>query len=68
MQVDVALVEVGIGGEYDCTNIIREPTVVGITSLGFDHTFLLGDTLDKIAWHKAGICKVRDTTYEQSVS
>ncbi|KAJ8038851.1 Folylpolyglutamate synthase, mitochondrial [Holothuria leucospilota] len=56
-KVDVALVEVGIGGEYDCTNIIREPTVVGITSLGYDHTFLLGDTLDKIAWHKAGICK-----------
>ncbi|XP_071820478.1 folylpolyglutamate synthase, mitochondrial-like isoform X2 [Apostichopus japonicus] len=56
-KVDVALIEVGIGGEHDCTNIIRQPTVVGITSLGMDHTFLLGETLGQIAWHKAGICK-----------
>ncbi|XP_070531989.1 folylpolyglutamate synthase, mitochondrial-like isoform X2 [Ptychodera flava] len=56
-KVDVAIVEVGIGGAYDCTNVVRCPVVTGITSLGMDHTSVLGDTLDKIAWHKAGICK-----------
>ncbi|XP_063965971.1 folylpolyglutamate synthase, mitochondrial-like isoform X1 [Lytechinus pictus] len=56
-KVDVAIMEVGIGGEYDCTNIIRKPVVVGITSLGMDHIGVLGNTIDKIAWHKAGIIK-----------
>lgn len=56
-KVDVAIVEVGIGGQYDCTNIVRNPIVCGVTSLGIDHTGMLGDTLDKIAWHKAGIFK-----------
>ncbi|XP_011676566.1 folylpolyglutamate synthase, mitochondrial [Strongylocentrotus purpuratus] len=56
-KVDVAIMEVGIGGEYDCTNIIRKPVVVGITSLGIDHIGVLGNTIDKIAWHKAGIIK-----------
>lgn len=37
----------------------RNPIVCGVTSLGIDHTGMLGDTLDKIAWHKAGIFKVR---------
>ncbi|XP_019643667.1 PREDICTED: folylpolyglutamate synthase, mitochondrial-like isoform X2 [Branchiostoma belcheri] len=56
-KVDVAVIEVGIGGAYDCTNIVRSPVVCGITSLGLDHLPLLGDTIDKIAWHKAGIIK-----------
>jgi len=56
-QVDVAVIEVGIGGEYDCTNIIRKPVVTGITSLGLDHTSLLGNSISEIAWHKAGIMK-----------
>ncbi|XP_072015626.1 folylpolyglutamate synthase, mitochondrial-like isoform X2 [Amphiura filiformis] len=56
-KVDVAIMEVGIGGTYDCTNIHRCPTVVGISSLGIDHTSLLGDTIKEIAWQKAGICK-----------
>ena len=56
-QVDVAVVEVGIGGTYDCTNILPSPIVCGITLLDMDHTSLLGDTIDKIAWHKAGIMK-----------
>ncbi|KAI3372664.1 hypothetical protein L3Q82_022712, partial [Scortum barcoo] len=56
-HVDLAVVEVGIGGQYDCTNIIRKPWVCGITSLGFDHCSLLGDTIEKIAWQKAGIFK-----------
>ncbi|XP_046403266.1 folylpolyglutamate synthase, mitochondrial-like isoform X2 [Ischnura elegans] len=55
--VDVAVIEVGIGGENDCTNVIRKPVVIGITTLGIDHQKILGDTLDKIAWQKAGIMK-----------
>nr|CAD7434075.1 unnamed protein product [Timema monikensis] len=56
-EVDVAIVEVGIGGEYDCTNILRQVNIVGITSLGLDHTSLLGTTVEEIAWQKAGIMK-----------
>lgn len=55
--VDVAIMEVGIGGTYDCTNIIRKPVVTGITALGLDHTSLLGNTIADIAWHKSGIMK-----------
>ncbi|KAL4869420.1 hypothetical protein BDV12DRAFT_167736 [Aspergillus spectabilis] len=55
--VDVAVIECGIGGEYDCTNIIEQPAVTVITSLGIDHTALLGSTIDEIAWHKGGIIK-----------
>ncbi|XP_037255826.1 folylpolyglutamate synthase, mitochondrial isoform X1 [Falco rusticolus] len=56
-KVDLALVEVGIGGAYDCTNIIRAPVVCGVSSLGIDHTSILGDTMEKIAWQKGGIFK-----------
>ncbi|CAG8454831.1 14593_t:CDS:10 [Cetraspora pellucida] len=56
-KVDVAIMEVGIGGEYDSTNIIEKPTVCGISSLGIDHQRYLGETIDLIAWHKGGICK-----------
>ncbi|NXE35291.1 FOLC protein, partial [Ptilorrhoa leucosticta] len=56
-KVDLAVVEVGIGGTYDCTNIIREPVVCGVSSLGIDHTSILGDTMEKIAWQKGGIFK-----------
>ncbi|XP_033642986.1 folylpolyglutamate synthase, mitochondrial-like isoform X1 [Asterias rubens] len=56
-KVDVAVIEVGLGGSYDCTNIIRKPVVVGITSLGLDHMAILGDTIEEIAWHKAAISK-----------
>ncbi|KIH60720.1 protein FolC [Ancylostoma duodenale] len=55
--VDVAIVEVGIGGEYDATNIVQHPVVCGITTLDIDHTSILGTTLPEIAWHKAGILK-----------
>ena len=50
------VLEVGLGGRLDATNVV-EPTVCGITSLGLDHTEVLGDTLDKIAAEKAGIIK-----------
>lgn len=55
--VDVAVVETGVGGEYDATNIVSRPAAAGISTLGIDHVFVLGDTVDKIAWHKAGIMK-----------
>jgi dihydrofolate synthase/folylpolyglutamate synthase len=54
--VDVAVVEVGLGGRLDATNVIT-PEVSVITSLSLEHTYLLGDTLDKIAFEKAGIIK-----------
>ena len=55
-QVAVAVVEVGLGGRLDSTNIIR-PDVCLITTIGYDHTDMLGETLDKIAYEKAGIIK-----------
>ncbi|KHN74839.1 Putative folylpolyglutamate synthase [Toxocara canis] len=56
-KVDVAIVEVGIGGEHDCTNVIKNPVVCGVTTLDLDHTSILGKTLEEIAWQKAGIFK-----------
>ncbi|GAB7355800.1 hypothetical protein MBLNU459_g6477t1 [Dothideomycetes sp. NU459] len=55
--VDAAVIECGIGGEFDSTNILVKPSVTAVTSLGIDHTAMLGDTIDSIAWHKAGIFK-----------
>ena len=55
--VDTAIIECGIGGEYDSTNILIKPTVTGIASLGIDHTAMLGNTIEEIAWHKGGIMK-----------
>ncbi|KAJ1564957.1 hypothetical protein HK405_013538 [Cladochytrium tenue] len=49
--------ECGVGGEYDATNVVEQPLVTAITSLGFDHMPLLGHTIGEIAWHKAGIMK-----------
>lgn len=56
-KIDVAIIEVGIGGEYDATNIIKKPVACGITSLGYDHCSILGNTIEEIAWQKAGIFK-----------
>lgn len=55
--VDAAVYEVGVGGEYDSTNIVDRPVVTGISTLGIDHTFTLGKTIEEITWHKAGIQK-----------
>ncbi|XP_061343516.1 folylpolyglutamate synthase-like isoform X2 [Gastrolobium bilobum] len=57
-QVDVAIMEVGLGGKYDATNV-QAPIVCGITSLGYDHMEILGNTLGEIAGEKAGIFKER---------
>jgi folylpolyglutamate synthase len=57
-QVNATVLEVGVGGTYDSTNIVPKPVVTGITSLGFDHQGVLGNTLGEIASQKAGIFKV----------
>jgi folylpolyglutamate synthase len=56
-KINVAIIETGIGGETDSTNVFRHPVAVGITTLGLDHTHILGNTIEDIAWHKAGIFK-----------
>ena len=55
-NVDIAIIEVGLGGRLDSTNIIN-PEVSVITNIGFDHTQMLGNTLPEIAFEKAGIIK-----------
>ena len=55
-QIDIAVIEVGLGGRLDCTNIIS-PDLAVITNISHDHTGLLGDTLAQIAHEKAGIIK-----------
>jgi dihydrofolate synthase/folylpolyglutamate synthase len=55
-QVDIAVIEVGMGGRLDSTNIVQ-PVVTAITSISLDHTQFLGDTLELIAKEKAGIVK-----------
>lgn len=56
--MDATILEVGIGGTYDCTNIVPHPLATGITALGIDHVAILGKTLPEIAAAKAGIYKV----------
>lgn len=56
-QCDVIVLEVGLGGRLDATNIIRTPLVSVITAIALDHTDILGDTIEKIAREKAGIIK-----------
>jgi folylpolyglutamate synthase len=57
--VESAIIECGIGGEYDSTNVLPKEavTVSAITRLGIDHVGMLGTTIEEIAWHKAGIFK-----------
>lgn len=57
LNVSATLLEVGIGGLYDSTNIVQHPVVTGVTALGLDHTAILGHTLEEVAWQKAGIFK-----------
>ncbi len=56
-KADIVVLEVGMGGELDATNVIGVPEVAVITNIGLDHTEVLGDTLEKIAANKAGIFK-----------
>jgi dihydrofolate synthase/folylpolyglutamate synthase len=55
--VDLAVLEVGLGGRLDATNVIRDPLATAITSISLEHTAILGDTLGAIAGEKAGILK-----------
>jgi folylpolyglutamate synthase len=56
-NVDVVILEVGLGGRLDATNCVQNPVVCGVSSLGFDHMDLLGHTLPEIAREKGGIFK-----------
>lgn len=53
--VDAQVIEVGLGGRLDCTNVIREKAVAVVTALSKEHVHVLGDDIRKIAWEKAGI-------------
>lgn len=55
--MDATVLEVGIGGLYDSTNIVPKPVTTGISSLGLDHQAVLGNTIEEIARNKAGIYK-----------
>lgn len=56
-KIEVAVVEVGLGGRYDATNVLKDPMVTVITKIGKDHQSLLGHSLEEIAYQKAGIMK-----------
>lgn len=56
-SLDFLVLEVGLGGRFDATNAVDQPLLSIITNIGYDHTEYLGDTLDKIAYEKAGIIK-----------
>ena len=56
-KCDIVVLEVGLGGRFDATNIIESPEAAVIMNIGLDHTAILGDTLEQIAFEKAGIIK-----------
>ncbi|GAA5912712.1 tetrahydrofolate synthase [Sporobolomyces salmoneus] len=56
-KVDATILEVGVGGTYDSTNVVPQPIVTGICPLGIDHVFVLGKTIPEIAHQKGGIYK-----------
>lgn len=61
-NVDFVVLETGLGGRFDATNIISHPLVSIISSIGYDHTHILGNTLEQIASEKAGIIKENSNT------
>ena len=67
-KVDFVALEVGLGGRYDATNVIKHSEVSVITSISLDHIGILGDTVEKIAYEKGGIIKENGTVilYDQS--
>ena len=56
-SIDFLVLEVGLGGRFDATNVVKKPLVCVIASISYDHMDYLGDTLEKIAYEKAGIIK-----------
>jgi len=61
-KCDIVVLETGLGGRYDSTNVIKSNIVAVITALGLDHMTVLGDTIEKIAFEKAGIIKKNNPT------
>eukprot|EP00475_Leptophrys_vorax_P035755 TRINITY_DN5936_c0_g2_i1.p1 TRINITY_DN5936_c0_g2~~TRINITY_DN5936_c0_g2_i1.p1 ORF type:complete len:452 (+),score=137.99 TRINITY_DN5936_c0_g2_i1:32-1387(+) len=57
LKCDISVIEVGLGGRLDATNVIEKPQLAVVTSIGLDHVRFLGNTIDKIAREKAGIIK-----------
>ena len=62
-KCDFIVLEVGLGGRLDSTNVISKPSLSVITSVQFDHTNILGNSLEKIALEKAGIMKTGATVF-----
>jgi folylpolyglutamate synthase/dihydropteroate synthase len=62
-KLDVVVLEVGIGGRLDGTNVIPKPVATAVTTLDYDHVEILGDTLTKIAREKAGIFRPEVPAY-----
>ncbi len=56
-NVEIAVMETGLGGRFDATNVVKNPLVTAITSISIDHKDRLGDTIEKIAFEKGGILK-----------
>lgn len=65
-KCDYVAVEVGLGGRFDATNVIKKPSAVVITSISLDHISILGDTVEKIAYEKCGIIKENVTVITSS--
>lgn len=63
---DIVVLEVGLGGRFDATNVIDTPLVSVVTSISMDHTDVLGDTIEKIAFEKCGIIKEGGVTVTNS--
>lgn len=59
---DIVVLETGMGGQLDCTNVIKDTLVSVITSISYDHTAVLGDTIEEISMQKAGIIKENSNT------
>jgi dihydrofolate synthase/folylpolyglutamate synthase len=57
VPAELAVVEVGLGGRFDATNVVDRPAAAAITSISLDHQDFLGDRVERIAWEKAGIMK-----------
>ena len=55
VEADLLVLEVGLGGRFDATNVVASPVATAITSISMDHMDFLGETLAKIAFEKAGI-------------
>jgi dihydrofolate synthase/folylpolyglutamate synthase len=60
--VQIAVLETGLGGRFDATNVIEKPLISILTTIGLDHLEVLGDTIEKIAFEKAGIIKANSPT------